>query len=61
MYIAQGLGERWAKENETAILQVPSSIISEEINYLINPNHKNFEKIKLIKTQPFVFDKRIKQ
>jgi RES domain-containing protein len=60
MYITQSLGERWVKENESLILQVPSSIIAEEINYLINPNHKDFEKIKVIKTQPFVFDKRIK-
>ncbi|HAL81790.1 MAG TPA: RES domain-containing protein [Mucilaginibacter sp.] len=61
MYITQSLGEKWVNENETAILQVPSSIISEEVNYLINPNHKDFEKIKVIKNQPFVFDKRIKQ
>jgi RES domain-containing protein len=61
MYITQHLGERWIKENETAILQVPSSIIDEEINYLLNPEHKSFDQIKVIKTRPFVFDKRIKQ
>ena len=61
MYITQGLGERWVKENESVILQVPSSIIEEEANYLLNPDHKDFEQIKVIKTQTFLFDKRIKQ
>jgi RES domain-containing protein len=56
----QSIGERWIRENETAILQVPSSIVNEEVNYLINPNHPDFASIKLIKTQPFVFDDRIK-
>jgi len=57
----QSIGEKWIRENETAILQVPSSIVNEEVNYLINPNHPDFSAIKLIKTQPFVFDDRIKQ
>ncbi|MDF2433647.1 MAG: hypothetical protein JWP44_3278, partial [Mucilaginibacter sp.] len=29
MYITQQIGERWIKENQSAILQVPSSIIEE--------------------------------
>ncbi len=57
----QSIGEKWIRGNETAILQVPSSIVNEEVNYLINPNHPDFSAIKLIKTQPFVFDDRIKQ
>jgi RES domain-containing protein len=61
MIKTQSIGEKWIRENKTAILQVPSSIVNEEVNYLINPNHPNFSAIKLIKAQPFVFDDRIKQ
>jgi RES domain-containing protein len=61
MYTTQQIGARWIKGNETAIMQVPSSIIEEEVNYLINPKHKDFELLKIVKIQPFVFDKRIKQ
>ena len=61
MFATQRIGERWIRENRTAILQVPSSIIEEEVNYLLNPRHPDFAKIKVIKTQPFVFDNRIKQ
>lgn len=56
----QNLGKSWIESEETPVLQVPSSIIEEEVNYLINPNHPDFEHIKLIKTEPFIFDNRIK-
>lgn len=61
MFFTQNIGDKWVQEKETAILQVPSSIISEEVNYLLNPNHKDFAKIKVIKSQPFIFDSRIKE
>ncbi|HEY5328083.1 MAG TPA: RES family NAD+ phosphorylase [Mucilaginibacter sp.] len=61
MFFTQRLGEKWINENKTALLQVPSSIIEEDFNYLLNPDHKDFGQIKIINTRPFVFDKRIKQ
>ncbi len=56
----QALGDAWISKGETAILQVPSAIIAEECNYLLNPAHEDFEQIKLIKTELFEFDPRIK-
>jgi RES domain-containing protein len=61
MKFTQDIGEKWIAENKTAVLAVPSSIIDEEVNYLINPHHDDFKKIKLVNTSPFVFDHRIKQ
>jgi len=58
--ITQKLGAQWVLELKSAILRVPSSIIEGEFNYLLNPNHPDFEIIKLLKSQPFVFDPRIK-
>ncbi|TZF82750.1 RES family NAD+ phosphorylase [Pedobacter sp. BS3] len=60
MSLTQQLGEKWIRAGKTAVLKVPSSIIEEEANYLINPNHQDFASIKLINTEPFTFDKRIK-
>ena len=60
VYLTQRIGEKWISENDTAVLQVPSSIVSEEVNYLLNPKHKEFGEIKIVKRQPFVFDSRIK-
>jgi RES domain-containing protein len=61
MHLTQSIGEKWIIEKKSAILAVPSSIIDEEINYLINPWYDDFKKIKLVKTIPFAFDQRIKQ
>ena len=61
MSFTQHIGQAWISENESLILRVPSSIIDEEVNYLLNPDHRDFEQIKVIKTQPFVFDKRLKE
>ncbi|PWK71429.1 RES domain-containing protein [Mucilaginibacter oryzae] len=61
MRFTQTIGENWIKEQKTAILAVPSSIIEEEFNYLLNPKHQDFGAIKLIRSVPFVFDQRIKQ
>ena len=57
----QSLGDNWYFERKTAILQVPSAIIQDEYNYLLNPNHPHFSKIKLVGAQDFYFDSRLKK
>lgn len=61
MYLTQRIGDIWVSKIETAVLKVPSSIIDVEYNYLINPLHPDFKRIKLLKTEPFIFDERIKR
>src|SRR5665213_727489 len=53
MPYTQSLGDQWVRELKSAILQVPSTIVSGDSNYLLNPWHKDFQKIKLIRTDPF--------
>jgi RES domain-containing protein len=61
MPYTQKLGDAWVKEAKSAILQVPSVIIPEENNYLINPAHKDFSKVKYLGNEPFEFDRRFKE
>jgi RES domain-containing protein len=56
----QVLGDTWLKELRSAVLQVPSSVIQQEHNYLINPAHPDFKKIKLSGVESFDFDERFK-
>jgi RES domain-containing protein len=58
--VTQKFGAQWILESKSAVLKVPSSIIEGESNYLLNPKHPDFKLIKLLKSQPFVFDSRIK-
>lgn len=56
----QRLGGDWLRSGQSAVLRVPSAIISHEWNYLLNPAHPAFTHIRLLRTEPFVFDPRIK-
>lgn len=55
------LGDRWVLEARSAVLAVPSAIIPAEQNYLLNPAHPDFRRIKFGKPMPFVFDARLLQ
>lgn len=61
MYITQAIGDNWIKEQRSVILKVPSSVVQSEYNFLINPNHLNFNQVKLKTIELFVFDDRIKR
>ena len=54
------IGTNWVRENATAVLSVPSSIIPRERNYLLNPNHSEFAQIRFGVPEPFRFDPRLK-
>ena len=54
----QETGDRWITKAEHAVLRVPS-IITGEPNYLLNPNHADFSKLKIADAQPFYFDSRL--
>ncbi|WP_020599226.1 RES family NAD+ phosphorylase [Spirosoma panaciterrae] len=56
----QQIGGEWLRKGQTALLKVPSAIIPHEANYLINPAHPDFSQINLVRTEPFLFDPRIK-
>jgi RES domain-containing protein len=55
----QAIGDKWLKENKTAVLQVPSAIITEEYNYSLNPQRPDFSRIKVHSTEKFTFDERL--
>ena len=57
----QYIGDDFVKEKNAAVLKVPSSIVLQEFNYLINPNHPDAEKISVISVTPFNFDSRMQQ
>lgn len=58
--ITQMLGDTWLQKMETAVLKVPSAIIDLEYNYLFNPAHPDFEKVKITAIKKFSFDERLR-
>ena len=53
------IGDRWVRESRSAVLKLPSVIISAELNYLLNPGHSDFKRIRIGKPMPFSFDPRL--
>ncbi|RZA03566.1 MAG: RES domain-containing protein [Sphingobacteriaceae bacterium] len=53
------IGNDFLLKQKHLLLKVPSAIVKEEYNYLLNPLHKNAGKVKILKTQPFAFDQRL--
>ena len=54
------IGDQWLSENASAVLAVPSVIVPQESNYLLNPEHKHFKKIiKSAKEVSFSADTRL--
>ncbi|HQW85015.1 MAG TPA: RES family NAD+ phosphorylase [Ferruginibacter sp.] len=53
------IGTEFINNNVNLILEVPSANIPEEHNYLINPTHKDFKKVKIKSSKSFIFDERL--
>lgn len=53
------MGDEFIIQKESLFLRVPSAVIHEEYNYLANPLHPDFKKIKIIKTKSFWPDQRL--
>jgi RES domain-containing protein len=53
------IGDAFVKDKQSLLLKVPSAVVTEEHNFLINPLHEDFKKIKIIETRSFKTDKRL--
>ena len=56
---SKGVGDAWVREARSAVLALPSLIVSGEPNYLLNPAHPDFKKISIGKPEGFSFDPRL--
>lgn len=59
--VLQEIGNQWYENNTSLVLQVPSVIIPQESNFIVNLNHPDNKKkyISLENTEPFFWDSRL--
>ena len=57
----RSIGDTWVKEARSVVLRVPSVVVPQEHNYLVNPNHSDFASIRIGEPIAFRFDPRIKR
>lgn len=53
------IGDDFVKKGEFLLLRVPSAIITEEDNFLMNVAHPMASKLKILEVKPFFFDERL--
>ena len=55
----QRLGDQWVKAGDSLILAVPSAIVPNELNLLLNPRHPDFTKIDIHTATDLTLDRRL--
>jgi RES domain-containing protein len=55
----QKIGDEWASQERSAILRVPSVIVPDEHNCLLNPVHPDFKHIQIGSPEPITIDSRL--
>jgi len=58
--VCQQIGSEWIHSQKTTVLKVPSAIIHEEANFVLNPQHPDYPQIQIAQRKAFAFDPRIK-
>lgn len=58
--ISRELGSEWLKRGSSALLRVPSALVPESANYLLNPLHKDAADFQIAKSFLYPFDARLK-
>lgn len=52
----QNYGDEWLREKRSLVLRVPSAIIPEESNFLINPEHGELAQVAIRSKLRFALD-----
>ena len=52
------LGDEWLLKSETLVLSVPSAVVPEEFNYVINPKHPDMKEVRILSSVDFRLDER---
>ena len=53
------IGDRWVEERRSAVLAVPSAISPADTNFLLNPGHSDFKRIRIQPPIDYEFDPRL--
>lgn len=52
-------GAEWLTQGQTAVLKMPSALITSEDNFILNPLHPDFKRIIIPVPQEFCYDPRM--
>lgn len=58
-HASQQFGDRWIRSGTSPVLRIPSVVVPVEYNYVLNPNHSDFEHIQVTQYKDAVIDPRL--
>lgn len=53
------VSEKWLLDQKACVLEVPSAVLPSEKNFILNPLHQDFSKIKIGKPEKISIDSRL--
>jgi RES domain-containing protein len=53
------IGDAWLDAREKPVLRVPSAVVVSEPNFILNPEHPHFSRLRIGPEQPYSFDSRL--
>lgn len=56
----RNLGDEWLNARRSLVLRVPSTVVVEDDNWLLNPLHPQANAMKILNVRPFSLDARLK-
>lgn len=57
----RALGDEWAASKRTLVLAVPSAVLPEEVNYLLNPLHPAIRRCEAVSARRLSLDARLRR
>jgi RES domain-containing protein len=57
--MTRAIGDAWLASGSTALLRVPSAIVPETYNVLLNPGHQDAKRIVVVRASEHVIDARL--
>ena len=55
----QEIGDKWFDENLSVVLKVPSTVVPDEHNFVLNPMHPEFNSLTIGEIRNFEMDERL--
>jgi RES domain-containing protein len=59
LLVTRTLGDEWLRSRASALLRVPSAIVPETFNVLLNPHHPSAARIRIVSHRNYPWDKRL--
>ncbi len=53
------LGSQWVRSSGSLLLRVPSAVVDDEFNLVINPGHAEMIDVSIEDVRPYAFDERL--